>query len=55
MEKDKQRVMIDVVVPQKQEERAGYDIVALSFAEAYAKLRRMAPVGDLRIRLCIEE
>lgn len=51
----KQRHSIDKIVSLKQEQLAGYDIVALTFAEAYAELRRKCPTGDLHIHLRVEE
>lgn len=42
------------IVSKKQEDLASFDIVALTFAEAYAELRRACPLGDLRIHLYVE-
>jgi hypothetical protein len=46
-------VAIDRIILLKQEQLAGYDIVALTFAEAYAELRRQCPDGDLHFRLYV--
>jgi hypothetical protein len=48
------RHSINKIVSLKQEQLAGYDIVALTFAEAYAELRRGCPTGDLHIHLHID-
>jgi len=45
---------ITKLVSKKQEDLAGFDLMALTFAEAYAELRRACPRGDLRIHLSIE-
>lgn len=45
---------ITKIVPKKQEDLAGFDLVSLTFTEAYAELRRVVPLGDLRIHLSAE-
>lgn len=42
------------IISKAQEDRAGFDLVALEFAQAYAALRKDCPLGDLRIHLSIE-
>jgi hypothetical protein len=45
---------ITKIISKKQEDLAGFELVALTCAEAYAELRRVCPLGDLRIHLSTE-
>jgi hypothetical protein len=51
----RRRHSINKIIPLKQEQLAGYDIVALTIAEAYSALRQACPTGDLHVRLSVEE
>lgn len=42
------------IIPKVQEDAANFDLLTLTFAEAYFELRRACPRGDLRIHLSVE-
>ena len=42
------------IVLKRQEDLANFDLLTLTFAEAYFELRRACPRGDLRIHLSVE-
>lgn len=45
---------ITKIVSKKQEDLANYEILKLTFDEAYTQLRKMCPGGDLHIHLYVE-
>lgn len=50
----KLRFAVTKIVSKLEEDLANYDIVGVTFAEAYAELRKACPGGDLYIHLYVE-